>query len=121
MRIEPPDPLALRLARTLDRGGLTPHQAARLAEARRRALEVSIAGTGRRLADVLASAAAPAARAALAAGLVLGLALVVDQLDATRERAEMQRLERALLVDDLPIDAYLDDGFPAWIAAERDS
>ena len=114
--------LAHRIARRLDRGGLSPHQARRLSEARSRALDGFFAGgRWRRLRDRLAVPAVPAALAAI----VLAVLLLPD----TAERATPQavavvqpfRLDYGLLVDDLPIDADLDEGFRQWLDTRADS
>lgn len=107
-----------RIARRLDRGGLSRHQAARLAQARRSALAIAggVAPVSR-LRRLAGWSMRPALRGALSLALVLGLALGSEYFQLERARDEAHRLDRALLVDDLPIDAYLDEGFRAWVAA----
>lgn len=49
-----------------------------------------------------------------AAVLVAGLALVYG-LQQSQRAAEAEEIDALLLTDDLPIDAYLDKGFEAWL------
>jgi hypothetical protein len=46
--------------------------------------------------------------------LVAGLAVIYSGQQAQRA-AEVEELDALLLTDDLPIDAYLDRGFEAWL------
>jgi hypothetical protein len=49
--------------------------------------------------------------------MVLILLLVVGSglLGEMQRMAELEEVDSALLSDDLPIDAYLDQGFDAWV------
>ena len=117
MRHDPPDPLASRLARTLDLGDVSPAQAARLVAARRRALE--LAGRGglvMRSGGLLAAYARPVLSGAVSMALVGAVLLASLDFGDAPGAGEFHLVDGALLVDDLPIDAYLDDGFRAWIA-----
>ena len=63
----------------------------------------------------------PALRSA-AAMLALVLAVIVGDYRATWERVStLQEVDTALLIDDLPIDAYLDTEFRAWLQRESHS
>lgn len=61
------------------------------------------------------------AKPAAAAVLVLGLLFAGDYVNTARTQAVQGEVETALLADDLPIDAYLDQGFRAWLLAESSS
>ena len=50
--------------------------------------------------------------------LALGLALVYSA-QQKRHAAEVVELDTQLLADELPIDAYLDKGFEAWLKKRR--
>lgn len=93
--------------------------AARLHAARTAALDrqrkpaalLSLAGLGHLTVDFFRSSLAPTV---LAFALVIGTvgALYVDENIRSDETEE---LDSALLSDELPINAYLDDGFQAWV------
>jgi hypothetical protein len=93
--------------------------AARLHAARNAALDhqrqpaalLSLAGIGHLTADFFRSSLAPTV---LAFALVIGAAgaLYVDDIVQSDETEE---IDSALLSDELPINAYLDDGFQAWV------
>jgi hypothetical protein len=72
---------------------------------------LSLAGLGHLTADFFRSSLAPTV---LAFALVIGTvgALYVDD---TIRSDETEELDSALLSDELPINAYLDDGFQAWV------
>lgn len=114
MKPLPDDALARRLARMLDRRALSPRQAAALAAARHAAL-----ASGSRPAAVLTRAARATPWFGLAAScvLVLAVSLTGDLFEREPQVGESPRIDRALLADDLPIDAYLDEGFHAWLSA----
>ena len=58
----------------------------------------------------------PHARALVAIiGLIIGVAGVSIWNDFERA-AELGEIDSALLADDLPINAYLDKGFQAWLS-----
>ena len=65
--------------------------------------------------DVAGGARLSALRPALTAALVLALFLVGDYVKSERTLLEQREVETALLADDLPIDAYLDQGFRSWL------
>ena len=116
------DRLAHRIARRLDRGGLSPHQARRLSEARARALDGLFAGgRWRRLLDRLAMPAVPAALAAVLLAVLLVAGTPEHAPPQTVAEAQPFRLDYGLLVDDLPVDAYLDEGFRQWLDTRADS
>src|SRR5216683_5672629 len=46
--------------------------------------------------------------------LILGL-IAVNQWRDTQVAAEIEELDAAVLTSDLPLDAYLDKGFDAWL------
>ena len=119
------DELALRIARLLDegsRGELTPAQRERLARARRLAVSRAQA----RAQPVLAPAwAGPFSsfteRSVLGvrylipfAALLLGL-LGVVYVNSGTVSSEMAEIDAGLLTDELPINAYLDQGFDSWL------
>lgn len=57
----------------------------------------------------------PAVRSVVAL-MVLALGIAgVTYWNALEEAAETEEVDTALLADDLPIDAYLDRGFDAWL------
>lgn len=50
---------------------------------------------------------------------VLVLALVSgNYMMSVQQISEIEELDSALLADDLPIDAYLDNGFGSWLASD---
>lgn len=57
----------------------------------------------------------PALRPVLTAALVLALFLVGDYVKYEHTLFAQREVETALLADDLPIDAYLDQGFRSWL------
>lgn len=94
--------------------------AERLHAARRNALshqktagaQLSLAGMGHMAADVIF----PHARAVIAIiGLVAGV-IGVSVWNDYQKAAEFEEIDSALLADDLPINAYLDKGFRAWLS-----
>ncbi|MCB1888788.1 MAG: DUF3619 family protein [Rhodocyclaceae bacterium] len=117
MRLSEEDRLARRMARRLDLGGLSPTQARRLAEARASALGHVRHGPGH-VGDVIRESWLPATRTAFSLALVAGLLLGGAEWQAERELTQTGQLDRSLLVDDLPIDAYLDEGFRAWLESQ---
>lgn len=109
-----------RIRQALNQGlGVNAKVAARLRAARMQALErqrepISAAAwadnvTGGGIADLSLRWVLPAAM--LVAG-VIGLYAWQDNQRA----AEIEELDALLLTGDLPIDAYLDKGFEAWLA-----
>lgn len=94
----------------------------RLAEARQKALSrqkvrakrLSLAGIGQSVANHIL----PDGRTAVAMVAVLLLALASGFLGELQHVADLEEVDSALLADDLPIDAYLDRGFDAWVQNE---
>lgn len=91
----------------------------RLYAARQRALArqrvassaLSLPGVGQISADVFM----PYARTFVAVvGLALGVA-GISYWSSLQQAAEIEDIDTALLSDDLPINAYLDRGFDAWL------
>lgn len=109
-----------RAASDLDRD-----TAARLHEARRRALSrqkvavhgFSLAGIGNMLTGHFQSAR----RTLLSTLAVAALAVGAAYFGQLEYEAEIEEVDSALLADDLPIDAYLDRGFDAWVHTESES
>lgn len=93
--------------------------AARLHAARTAALNhqrqpvamLSLAGVGHATAEFFRSSIAPTV---LAFALVIGAAGTLYVNDAIQDH-ETEEIDSALLSDELPINAYLDDGFQAWV------
>lgn len=113
--------LAHKVGRTLNKGidSLDSGIRDRLEAGRRRALErqkmaiagFSLAGIGHFAGEVLL----PQART-LAALLVLALGIVGNYYwNHFQEAMANVAIDSALLADDLPINAYLDRGFSAWL------
>ena len=73
---------------------------------------LSLAGAGHVAADLIF----PKARALIAmVGLAVGVA-GVSTWNELEKAAENEEIDSALLADDLPINAYLDKGFQAWLS-----
>ncbi len=96
----------------------------KLFEARQNALahqeivgaRLGLAGMGHFAADIIF----PHGRALVAiVGLVIGV-IGVSTWNDTQKADELVEIDSALLADDLPINAYLDKGFQAWLS-ERSS
>ena len=113
--------LAHKMVQVLDRGtrGLGRDATDKLMAARRGALdaqkvavaELSLATVGHLASDVLL----PQARRMLAlSALVLGV-MGAYYWNTFQQAAEFEEIDSALLADDLPINAYLDRGFRAWL------
>lgn len=98
---------------------VSPSVANRLHEARQKALArqkvtvrgFSLAGVG----QALTERALPRGRTAIAMLLILLVAVGSGLLGEMQRMAELEEVDSALLSDDLPIDAYLDQGFDAWV------
>jgi len=111
------DRLARRIARRLDLGGVTDAQGHRLASARAKALARA---AGERWRWLPARGMVPLLGAAVAVMLVTALLLHQELLPPV-ESPPPSDVDYALLVDDLPIDAYLDEGFMQWLAQRSES
>lgn len=64
---------------------------------------------------------APVLRAAVAVLAVLAVFVAGDYWSTLSRIDERQEIDAALLMDDLPIDAYLDPEFKAWLSHESQS
>jgi hypothetical protein len=82
-----------------------------LGHQRQPAALLSLAGIGHVTADFFRSSLAPTV---LAFALVIGAAGVLYVNDMAQDN-ETEEIDSALLSDELPINAYLDDGFQAWV------
>ena len=112
---------ALRIKQELDLGShrLPASVQSRLQAARLQALDrkparvgvLSLAGIGR-----LVEEHAREWLAQVVSAVALSLMMVAgSHLTATQRAVENEEIDSALLSDDLPIDAYLDRGFVAWL------
>lgn len=98
---------------------VSPPIADRLLQARQQALSrqkqsvrrLSLAGIGQMLSEHVL----PHGRMTLAMALVILAALGSGFLGEWQHAADLEEVDSALLADDLPIDAYLDRGFDAWV------
>lgn len=125
--------IARRIASRLDRAAadLPPGIAYRLQQARARALDGAAPAAAPSMAPALATAGAPRLAGfggAPRAGhwrLWLGIVLIVaaglgfQQWRDYRQVQAYEDLDAQILSSDLPIDAYLDKGFEAWLAATK--
>lgn len=84
---------------------------AALAHQRQPTAMLSLAGIGHATADFFRSSFAPTV---LAFALVIGAAGAL-YLDDMMQNSETEEIDSALLADELPLNAYLDDGFQAWV------
>ena len=112
--------LGKRIAHVLSEGTARLDSAVleRLRADRHRAVTLRSAGAfdlRARMTAVARGTGFPAMRPVLTAALVLGLFLVGDYVKSERTLVEQRQVETALLADDLPIDAYLDQGFRTWL------
>ncbi|HZN24584.1 MAG TPA: DUF3619 family protein [Burkholderiales bacterium] len=118
------DELARRIARLLDEGagGLTPDQGERLARARKLALSRQQVRTEPVRAPVLAGPFSRFTEQSMLgvryviplAALLLGLIGVV-YVHTGGVASEIANIDAGLLTDELPISAYLDQGFDSWL------
>lgn len=113
---------AYKIRHHLNQGveGINRNTADRLFEARQNALarqrvvgaQLSLAGVGHFASDMIL----PHARALVAiVGLIIGV-VGVSTWNDFEKAAEFEEIDSALLADDLPINAYLDKGFQAWLS-----
>lgn len=111
----------LKIRQALEQGAMSLDSsiAARLAQARNNALEhqavavagLSLAGGLSRLGDIILPGTRRfAAIAALTVGIV-----GTYYWNAFEQADENEEVDSALLADDLPVNAYTDQGFEAWL------
>jgi hypothetical protein len=114
--------LARKLTRTLNQAAeqLRPDIVERLAGARRQAL--SKAGSRKRVWNFAWAASSHSSQqgvhwhrflAPIAALILLIASVIYWQI--TSHESEVAAIDAALLADDLPVDAYTDKGFGAWV------
>jgi hypothetical protein len=105
-----------------------PHVAARLAQARDRALAVQrpepapVVAWADNVVGNLGGWGGVALRILLPVALLVGAASAVYTWQQNQLAAQVEEIDALLLADDLPIDAYLDRGFQNWLkkrAAEQ--
>jgi hypothetical protein len=118
------DELALRIAKLLDEGSgeLTPGQCERLAQARRLAVSRHQAQAQPALAPAWAGPFSHFTEQSVLgvrylipfAALLLGL-LGVVYVNSSTISSEMADIDAGLLTDELPLNAYLDQGFDSWL------
>ncbi len=124
--------IAKKITAYLDHGAaeLTPGIAYRLQLARREAL-VALAEPERVAALALAGPG-PAgssgrrhiladARVWIGILLIVGAALYFQYWQSMQQVREIEETDAAILTSDLPIEAYLDRGFPAWLKYSADN
>jgi hypothetical protein len=105
---------------TLDAKVASRLHAARMAaldHQRQPAALLSLAGLGHMTADFFRASFAPTV---LAFALVIGAAGAL-YVDDVMQADETEEIDSALLSDELPINAYLDDGFQIWVDSESPS
>jgi uncharacterized protein DUF3619 len=124
--------IANKIRAYLDHGAaeLKPGTAYRLQAARREALaalaeperasELVLAGAqsaeGPRRRHILADA-----RVWIGVLLIVGAALYFQYWQSVQQVRDAEETDTAILTSDLPIDAYLDRGFPAWLKHDADN
>ena len=113
---------ASKICHVLDRAThVKPSIAERLRAARERALEMRRLERAPALAwadNVLGSLGGPSGlwlRLVLPALLVVASVVGIYAWQQNQRLAEIEEIDAELLTDDLPIDAYLDRGFEAWL------
>ena len=113
---------ASKICQVLDRAThVNPSIAERLRAARERALEARRLERAPAFAwadNVLGSSSGPSGwwlRLVLPALLVVASVFGIYTWQQTQRLAEIEEIDAELLTDDLPIDAYLDRGFEAWL------
>jgi uncharacterized protein DUF3619 len=130
------DKFAKKLTAYLDRGtaDLKAGTAYRLQKARAAAIARLTGPNGRRAPESrLAHALAGTASGSTGernlwtnARLWLGIAIIVaasfgyQQWQVYQQTSEIEELDAQILTSDLPIDAYLDQGFRNWLASDKD-
>jgi hypothetical protein len=121
---------AFRIRQALDQGAdhLDVRTAARLRKSRQAALDrlgrpaggLSLAGVG----GFAAGYFSPQARGVLAAVMLLFGAVGTYYWNSYQQASEHAEIDSALLADEVPFNAYLDQGFMEWLdhlAQEKDS
>ena len=115
-----------KIRRALNRGiDLQPHTLERLRAARERALACQRAENAPAVAWADNVIGRFGGIGGLSLRLLLPVALLVAGLVAVyswqqgQRAAEAEEIDALLLTDDLPIDAYLDKGFEAWLKKQR--
>jgi hypothetical protein len=124
--------LARRIVAHLDRAAadLSPGVAYRLQQARARALdgaaaavmptaELALAGAGRPLGGFRGAPRRGHWRLWVGIALIVAAAFGFEQWRSWRQVQAYEDLDAQILSSDLPIDAYLDKGFEAWLAATK--
>ena len=116
--------IAQKIVRELNRGtrSIGDNTVAQLLIAREQALTryqqtpaLRMAGAGQLVMQMIERPASGARYALSLAVLILGLAGIVYWQSSNGAGGEMADLDARLLIDDLPIDAYLDKGFDSWL------
>lgn len=124
--------IARKITAYLDRGAaeIRPGMAYRLQVARRdalaaladpeRAAELALGGAGGRgdtpgRRHILADA-----RVWVGVLLIVGAALYFQYWQSVQQVRDIEETDAAILTSDLPIEAYLDRGFPAWLKHPED-
>ena len=117
---------AQKIARALDQGvrDISPQAAARLHAARTLSLShqrqpvamFSLAGVGQWISDWRSGIRTSMVVLALVAGVAGSL-----YWDAYVQSSENEEVDSILLADELPFDAFLDDGFQLWVDSSESS
>jgi len=117
---------ASKICQVLDRGAhVGPAIAERLRAARERALDARRLERAPALAwadNVLGNLGGPSGvwlRLVLPALFVVVSGAAIYTWQQNQRLAETEEIDAELLTDDLPIDAYLDRGFEAWLKKQR--
>ena len=98
-----------------------PHVAARLAQARQRALEAQrpepapVVAWADNVVGYLGGWGGLALRVLLPLILLAAAGTAIYTWQQEQRAAELEEIDAHLLTDDLPIDAYLDRGFQNWL------
>jgi Protein of unknown function (DUF3619) len=111
-----------QLRQVLNQGTpVRPEIAARLAEARERALSrqrpepAPVLAWADNVVGHLGGWGGLAVRVLLPLALLVGSAATIYTWQQNQRAAELEEIDSMLLTDDLPIDAYLDRGFQNWL------
>jgi Protein of unknown function (DUF3619) len=113
---------AYRIKKLLNQGlGLEPGKVTRLREARELALtrqRTRARGVVLSWADNVIGLGGPSSlisRVLLPMALLIFGLLAINQWRDTQQAVEIEEIDAAVLTGDLPVDAYLDKGFDAWL------